>query len=273
MGTFDYAVDVDPRELAQGDLITVTRTIDGKGWLNDADLKPIDYTDRFRAYPPRELKSSSTHLKVSQTVVALSTNAMEIPASEFIFFDPLTASYKTGTQGPFSLSYHNRETVPPRDNGYHPPASTNRLQKTGSSKLSSKATGMINPRLIPLFFVILAGIAIAMLAGISLRRIHPAIGFTAGALVTAATAILAIHLLQNPPQTHTKLTTREETARIAPSPGAVIQFIVPRNTNLEILETTPRWARIRYREQTGWIYADALKQKIDNDSTGKHPQD
>ena len=98
IGTFTLTVESTPREVRVNDL--VTRTIRLKGAENNVFGTGMpelpDLGKNFRIYEPRELSrvENPPEVVLSQVVIPLNTNAVEIVAPVFTFFDPKARAYK-----------------------------------------------------------------------------------------------------------------------------------------------------------------------------------
>ena len=115
VGQFDFTMDVRPRELEVGQPITVKLRLQGTG--NVAAAMPPAYRDAelFKAYEARQVgdvpdPAAEGGTKDFEQVVIPRTDALkELPALEFVFFDPATAQYRTVSAGPFPLTVHPSE--------------------------------------------------------------------------------------------------------------------------------------------------------------------
>ncbi len=109
VGRFALHVDVTPRELAVGDLLTVRSRITGSGYLETADPPSIDESPAFRRYPPRRVPHEQEAV-FDQTLVPLGTNATAVPPVRFTYFDPRRDSFQTVTSDAVPLTFRD-ETV------------------------------------------------------------------------------------------------------------------------------------------------------------------
>ena len=89
-----------------GDIITLSLELSGEGWLGDQAAMPAPPdSPHFKRYPPKELLREATHLKSEQVFIPQSTNATEIAAVRFSFFNPATGKYEESVAGPFRLTF------------------------------------------------------------------------------------------------------------------------------------------------------------------------
>ncbi len=112
VGRFAFSVIPTPLNIALGDLITVTFTIQGD-LLPDNYLKPaIKPEPDLKVYELKSIASESTPARqvFSQTIVPIHNSRSAIPACSLSFFDTRQMRYKTLTSGPFPLRYHAERT-------------------------------------------------------------------------------------------------------------------------------------------------------------------
>ena len=115
VGSFEFAMDVRPRELKVGEPLTVSLRLQGAG--NIAAAMPPAYrdADAFKAYEARQVGDTPDNAaeggtKSFEQVVIPRTDALkELPALRFSFFDPAAAQYRTVSAGPFPLVVHPSE--------------------------------------------------------------------------------------------------------------------------------------------------------------------
>lgn len=108
VGRFSFRAEASPRDVAVGDLVTVTLTIQGEG-LPDALTPPVvPAAPGFKVYGIERVpeQCSDTAQVFRQTVVPLDGDARLIPALAFSFFDARSRRYVTQTAGPFPLTFH-----------------------------------------------------------------------------------------------------------------------------------------------------------------------
>lgn len=111
IGQFSFNVDVVPADVAVGDLITAVMKIHGSGYLDEISPPRISPGRHFKVYDPKlVLDKPSGEKAFEQIVIPQSTNAVEISAISFSFFNPRAGSYKTITSGPFPLTFHEKKS-------------------------------------------------------------------------------------------------------------------------------------------------------------------
>lgn len=108
VGRFRFTASAAPLELALGDLVTVTSTVEGDA-LPDAVAAPPQIPDQpgLKAYPPTPAPedSSPTRKAFRQTVV-VSRELPAIPSLRLVYFDTATGQYESREAGPFPLTFH-----------------------------------------------------------------------------------------------------------------------------------------------------------------------
>lgn len=120
VGRFNFEVEVKPTELAVGEPVTITTTITGEGNIENVTAPQIVAGDNFKIYESRLLSKDIAPARAAgrkvfeQVVLPRSTEAKEIPAASFSFFDPVAATYRTVTRGPFALALRPSSNVTAR---------------------------------------------------------------------------------------------------------------------------------------------------------------
>ena len=110
VGLFSFDVAVSPTDVALGDLITVTMTVKGPGYLENILPPRISPGRNFKAYNPEPIATEDTNTRIfKQIIVPQTTNAVEICAASFSFFDPQRNKYAIVSKGPFPLTFHQQE--------------------------------------------------------------------------------------------------------------------------------------------------------------------
>lgn len=120
IGDFRLNVSAQPLEVAPGDPITLVMTVSGAGNFDRVDAPRLSTEKGWKTYTPSSEflnNGGPTQGKkvFEQALVAKDRSLQEIPAIEFSYFDPATASYKTLTADPIPLHMQGvapRETTP-----------------------------------------------------------------------------------------------------------------------------------------------------------------
>lgn len=113
VGNFNFTVMAAPLDIAPGDLITLTFTIEGD-WLPEVFTLPQAAPFAgLKVYESKPVPGESGPFKrvFRQTVIPEDASLKALPAFTLVYFDSREARYKTRTAGPFPITYH-AEQVP-----------------------------------------------------------------------------------------------------------------------------------------------------------------
>jgi hypothetical protein len=137
IGALEFDISLSTTNVAVGDLITVRTELRGDGNILDIPLPELTPGPRFRVYPPRQLKAEPTHRIQEQIIVPQSTNATTIAALTFSWFDSPTERYQLRTFGPYTLGFHEQQTIIA---GIFRPPSTANATPTNTTPNQQQAT-------------------------------------------------------------------------------------------------------------------------------------
>ena len=257
VGRFSFDVEVIPSNVAVGDLVAVVMRIRGKGYLEEISPPSVSPGRHFKVYDSRPLPERGEEVRAfKQIVVPESTNAVEISAISFSFFDPRTGTYKTITKGPFPLTFRRHKT--PTFERYRPATPTrDGTGPTGRPPTLSEPTSSGN--LMPVAIIAYWTAAVMVALWLSLRRKRKIVAAVAIALMSFPVFFPYRTLVRNTLSGKEQIEiTRNEKARFAPSQGAVVSFECPQGSIVRVLETYGNWAKIALGEKRGWVPGDAL---------------
>lgn len=110
----DFAMDVScaPHDVWQGDPVTLTATISGKGNLKTVTGVQLGPAAGLKMYEPHT-RQENGRVIVEQVVIPTSEQIQEIPGLSFSFFDPAAGRYQTLTRGPFPVTVLHRPQEAP----------------------------------------------------------------------------------------------------------------------------------------------------------------
>jgi hypothetical protein len=113
IGTFSLSAAASPREITAGDLVTITTTLRGEGWIPDDPIPPIPANEKLKAYRVRPLATEDRPQTwtFTQTLVPMAETIKEIPATTLVWFHTGEGAFRTETLGPFPLQFI-RDTAP-----------------------------------------------------------------------------------------------------------------------------------------------------------------
>lgn len=155
IGRFVLSSEVEPMDLAVGDIARWKVQLGGSGNLNGAaaPLPELDPT-LFRVYPVTGEGTAPGALAASvANIVPLSTNATEVAGAEFPYFDPLAGEYRVATARPVRVRVRERgeaapETVKTIDlaaSGTAVATNATQLVQLYIAPMSSMATLLVKP--------------------------------------------------------------------------------------------------------------------------------
>jgi hypothetical protein len=261
VGQFAFSAYASPTNLAAGDLVKVVSRIAGRGWTTNLVPPRLSPGGAFRVYEPRPLPAQpaeTPELRFEQTLVPQTTNATEVPALSFTYFDPAAGAYRTSAAGPFRLQFQARRAVVGEE-AFAPVA-------------GNGATAAAGPRALPAtmapatkWTLLLAAAAywlavVAAMAGLASRARRG----MAGALALLAVAVIAFagaatwarqRFLVRP----AGLAVRQEDARVSPGQEAFVTFTVPKDASVIRIEELGDWVKIECAGNRGWVPAKSLK--------------
>ncbi|OVE75226.1 hypothetical protein BVX97_05285 [bacterium E08(2017)] len=111
VGELDLQVMIEPAQVDVGELVNITSTVRGDGYLDDISSIGIESNNLFRVYPSQLLEERDIFKSFRQTIVVKGTNSTEVPAVSFSFFDPKKGVYRTITRGPFPLTFRKAKDI------------------------------------------------------------------------------------------------------------------------------------------------------------------
>ena len=257
IGTFRLSGRLSQTNVHPGDIITLTLELAGQGWLNQAPLPTPAASPLFKSYPAKESLREPLRVMSEQVIIPTSTNANEIAAVRFTFFNPATERYEESVAGPFRLTF-TQEASPKADEVRVISTAGADLSDTEGGALIAKHTDLTLRQAAPLLAVCLSGVVgillffmlygrrtrLAFLAATAALALGATAGYSLSGRMTAATQTLA-HRVE---------------VRFAPSPTSAPLFSLNPGTPVVPLEKAGLWLRIEAVGHRGWIPATALKE-------------
>lgn len=132
VGNYTFGVKAAPLDIAPGDLITLTFTIEGD-WLPEAySLPQAEPGPGLKVYPPKPIPEDCTPTRhvYRQIVIPEDGLLRELPAFTLIYYDTRTSRYESRTSGPFPITTH-AERLPAKP-AYVPPPGKSALPAVGN---------------------------------------------------------------------------------------------------------------------------------------------
>jgi hypothetical protein len=261
VGQFSFSAHASPTNLAAGDLVKVVSRIAGRGWTDNVVAPRLSPGGAFRVYEPRPLPSQpgeTPELRFEQTLVPQTTNATEVPALGFTYFDPAAGTYRTSTAGPFRLQFQARRTVigeeafaPPNRNGAATDAAPRALPATMAPATRWTLLAAATVYWLAVVF------AMAGMASRARRGVAGALALLVAAVIlfVGATTWARQRFLIRP----AGFAVRQEDARVSPGNEAFVSFTVPKDASVTRIEELGDWVKVECAGNRGWIPAKALK--------------
>ncbi len=108
VGNYSFAVNAAPLDIAAGDLITLTFTVDGDWFPETYTLPQLTSIPGLKIYDSKPVpeECSPTRQVYRQTVVPEDNTLPALPAITLTYFDSRESRYKTRVAGPFPLKHH-----------------------------------------------------------------------------------------------------------------------------------------------------------------------
>jgi len=258
IGQFTLQTEVSPSDVAIGDLITVTTTIKGKGYIEPVSTINIPLAPNFKVYPSKTVPGIESNTRIfEQILVPQSTNATAIPAFSFCYFDPYETAYKTVSSGPFPIIFHaatkaKTETIYRPVQTKAPTAPRLGLNIIQNNQYTNNHSSGMRIAAVAAYWTVI--ISLSLLITKKYRRGSIA---AFGILVVAAMIFLPLwNLLQA--SAKEAIAVRSDKARLAPAYSALVIFEVSRGSATRIVDAYGTWVKIEMSGKKGWIPADAL---------------
>lgn len=256
VGSFRLNGHLPQTRVHPGDILTLTLDLSGQGWLGKAALPSIPASPLFKIYPPKEVLRENARLKTQQVFIPQNTNAADIAALPFCFFNPVSGRYEETSAGPFHLTVQTDTAGPKADEVRVIDTAQPVRSEMASQTVTIERVNQTLRHAVPLL-VGCAGALAAFFVFFTLFAAHKRLAFGIGLIVLAA-GIGAGYALSRKTEVSTRTLARRTDARFAPSRGAAPLFALNPNTTVIPLENAGTWIRIDAAGRRGWIPADAL---------------
>jgi len=103
VGDFQFDVTISPRDVTQGDPLTLRMSVSGQGNLDPVKFPSLKESNDIKLYDP-SIREEGGVKKFEQVVIPRRETVKEIPALSFHYFNPEINQYRTITKGPFAIS-------------------------------------------------------------------------------------------------------------------------------------------------------------------------
>lgn len=267
VGEFALMGALSPKRVMPMDIVTLTLELSGRGHLGEARPSPPSLDPaQFKVYPATGKPGSTPDsVTLTQSIIPLSTQAVEVAAAHFNYFDPGTETYRTLAAGPFQLIFAPR---PPDDIPAVRQVTVEAATRSAESPATVPDLSLLRRRefraLLPLTAGLLAGLGVIAIV----RPTHKRLAFVLG-LVIFAVVTLAVYGFLSREHAAPHPLTQTVRLRIAPGERARHSVELPAGTQVEILESSGTgWLRIEARNRRGWIPATALRKETPEPHAG-----
>ena len=259
IGTFRLTGSVSPSHVHPGDIATLSLELAGQGWLADTVMPAPAASQLFKGYPMKETLREPLHIKTEQVFIPTTTNANEIAAVRFCFFNPATARYEETAAGPFRFTFS--EEVGPKTEAVRviSTADTSPSRPLGVTPIIKQADMTLRQAL-PLMAVCTSGV-VGLLLFLMLFGRHTRLAFLAAAAALAI-GVASGRFLDGKVSTATQTLANRAEVRFAPSQTSASLFSLYPGSPVTPLETAGAWTRVDAAGRRGWLPATALKAAV-----------
>jgi len=257
IGTFRLLGRLVPNSVQPGDITTLSLTLTGQGWLGEAPMPAPADSPLFKSYPVKELVREPLRVQTEQIFIPQSTNAVQIAAARFSFFNPSTDRYEESVAGPFNLIFSAASET----------SRTNEVRVIDTARPAAAETlpqavtiARVNETLrhaVPLL-VGCAGALVAFFVFFLLYGAHKRIAFVTGLALLIA-SIAGGYAMSGKTDVVTRTLVQRTDVRFAPSGSAATLFSLHSGSAVTPLESAGSWIRVDSAGRRGWIHAEALQ--------------
>ena len=255
VGTLKLDASLSATTVRPEDILTLSVSVSGNGDLRTVAIPLPQEAQGFKVYPAKETAREMSSLHAEQVYIPQSTNAVEIGAIRFCYFNPVTRRYEEVTAGPFRITFMEA-AAEPATNAVRV-ISTAATVPAGAQGVTLEKVNHGIRRFLPLM-VFCAFALVACFVFFQLYGTHTRIGIAVAALLLAAGGGVTYHLRTQPEQATRTIAGRAE-IRFAPSENAKVLFVLHADTPVLPIETAGDWIRVDYAGRRGWLPARVLR--------------
>ena len=256
VGSFRLAGRLSANAARPGDIITLTLDLTGQGWLNESQAPLPPASPLFKTYPAKEKLREPQRIQTEQVFIPQATNATEIAAARFCFFNPEKERYEECVAGPFKLTISDASSAPKAEEvrviDTARPSSSEAAPQADSLELVHMTLRQALPLLVGS-----AGAIAAFFVFFLLYGRHTRLAFVCGAALLAA-GIGAGYATSGKADVTTRQVSKRAEVLFAPSRAAAALFSLNPGAAVTPLETAGAWVRIDAAGRRGWIPAESL---------------
>ena len=259
VGRFTLKGSVSKTKVHPGDIITLQLNLGGQGWLNNCIMPAPPISDKFKRYPVKESLRQKNRVTSEQIFIPLSTNAVEIGATHFTYFNPQTERYEECGSPVFNLEFLSAESgiqtnqikVISTDAGQTPTHTTSasiNLQQVNA------AFHQMLPAIIGSLFILAASFIFLVLL-----KVNRWIAIAASIITIAMGTLLTFKAARHEPDLQSEL--QQPTAvYLTPSIKSPVVMKLRASTLVTPLESASDWIRVESAGQRGWVERDHIKE-------------
>ena len=256
IGTFHLSGRLSKTSAHPGDIITLRLELSGQGWLANAIMPVPPASSLFKTYPPKEVLREPLRIQTEQVFIPSGTNATELAAARFCFFNPATERYEESVAGPFKITYTDTPDTPRPDEvrviSTSDPTVTGNLPQA----VTLERVNLSLQHAVPLLAVCTAALSAFFIFFVLYGR-HTRLAFLLGSMLLAAGGGIG-YALSGKTGAATQTISRHTNVLFAPSHAAATLFVLNPDTPVTPLENASCWVRIDAAGRRGWIPATAL---------------
>jgi hypothetical protein len=258
IGQYTLKGNLSKTRVRPGDIITLKLDLIGKGWLNNCAMPAPAIFKEFKSYPTKEILRQSNRITTEQIFIPVSTNATELAAAHFSYFNPKTESYEECSSPRFKLEFLSAE------NSTHTNQvkiiSTDTMQAAMHTPAVSINIREVNAAFHQILPIAIGGIFI--LTGsfifIVLLKVNKWVATTSLIITLAAGAFLTFKAVRYEPAAQSKL-AQQATVYLAPTSNSPVIMELHASTLVTPLESAGHWVRIESANQRGWIEQNLIE--------------
>jgi len=257
VGKFTVSAKLSATSVQPGDILTLTTHVEGEGDLRPATLPVPSKAEGFKIYPLKEQTREMTNLRSEQVYIPQSTNATEIGAIVFSYFNPETRTFEVSKAGPWKITFTEKPEKPVETAIRMIDTTTHTIPSTGVGQ--GVTLDQMNKGLHRYLHLAVPALAVLIACFIFFQCYgpHTRIGFVLAVLVTGIGLAMGYHARRISSYRVLEVNMLT-TVRFAPSSAAKPLFVLQPGTQVIPLETAGDWKRIDANGRRGWMESAPL---------------
>ena len=256
VGSFTLSGALSQNAVHTGDLVTLTLSLQGEGWLGNISLPKPAPVKGFKTYPAKEKLHTTLKRVTEQVWIPSDPQVTEIGAVSFSFFNPRHDRYERSSTGPFKLTFLAADE--PKRSEQVKVIDASSIADSAPSLSTAVTLDQVN-RSVRHFRPLIAcgaGLLLALFSLFACLGRHTVAGIVLALLfLLSGGGIGLIFLRQNHRQT--QILEAECEAYFAPSIHSAELFTLSKGAEFQPLERAGGWIRIDAAGRRGWIRMEA----------------